>query len=143
VIISFTIVFAVFNFVDDMFYFWYSTFPEDKTFLETQKSLSKSKLKMYLANIQWILIFFLVLCYASYIGLVLMWLLLGAIINPNNFLVYASASLTLLTFVSTKYAAFKKLSDDGFLAVRQVVQRYIQKQVSSFMKKKIVLKFFV
>ena len=129
VIISFTFVFAIFNFVDDMFYFWYSTFPEDKTFLETQKSLSQSKLKKFLANIQWILIFFLVLCYASYVGLVLMWLLLGAIINPNNFLVYASASLTFLTFISTKYLAFKKLSDDGFKSVRDVVSNYIQKQV--------------
>ncbi len=128
-IISFSLIFSAINLLDNMFYFWYASFPEDRTFIESQKSLAKNTFKRILANIQWLLVFFLIICYGSYIGLVLIWLLLGAIINPNNFLVYASASLTLLTFVSSKYHAFKALSEDGFRAVRETVKKYMQKQV--------------
>ena len=37
-----------------------------------------------------------------YVGLIMVWLLLGAIINPNNFLVYAASVMTLLTIVTEK-----------------------------------------
>lgn len=79
----------------------------------------------------------MVLCYSSYIGLVCVWLLLGAIINPNNFLVYSTAALTFLTFVSSKYSAFKKISDDGFKVIKDEVNRIMQKQI------KLIISFMV
>ena len=79
----------------------------------------------------------MVLCYSSYIGLVCVWLLLGAIINPNNFLVYSTAALTFLTFVSSKYSAFKKISDDGFKVIKDEVNRILQKQI------KLIISFMV
>ena len=79
------------------------------------------------------LIFFIVFCYSSYIGLVCVWLLLGAIINPNNFLVYSTAALTFLTFLSSKYQAFQKISDDGFKMIKDQVFKIIQGQIKSIM----------
>lgn len=37
-----------------------------------------------------------------YLSMNMMWLLLGAIINPNFFLVYATSVATLITFVVSK-----------------------------------------
>lgn len=82
-----------------------------------------------MTNFQWLLIFFILFCYASYVGLVCVWLLLGAIINPNNFLVYSTAALTFLTFLSSKYQAFQKISDDGFKMIKDQVFNIIQGQI--------------
>ena len=58
----------------------------------------------------WIMILFFLSLYFGYIGLVLVWAILGAIINPQAFLPYASGAATFLTFCTTKYNQFKKMS---------------------------------
>ena len=63
--------------------------------------------------------------------MVCVWLLLGAIINPNNFLVYSTAALTFLTFLSSKYQAFQKISEDGFKMIKDQVFNIIQGQIKS------------
>lgn len=45
----------------------------------------------------------------SYFGLIIVWLILGAIINPTNYLVYSSSALTLVTTITTEYNAIKTL----------------------------------
>ena len=51
----------------------------------------------------WILIFLLLFLLFGYITLVLLWCLLGVIINPAAFLPYGVASGTLFTTLSRKY----------------------------------------
>ena len=96
-----------------------------------QSKLKRNKILRLFSNVEWIFIFFFVFCYSSYIGLVTIWLILGAIINPNNFLVYATTSLTFVTFVVTKYNQFKNLSKNGFKIVSDMVFSSLQVQLSS------------
>lgn len=53
-----------------------------------------------------------------YITLNLLWLLLGAIINPNYFLVYTTSVLTFLTFVTAKKAQFDKIYVGGVEVIK-------------------------
>ena len=47
-----------------------------------------------------------------YISMNLFWLLLGAIINPNQYLLYATSVCTLLTFVSAKRKQINNILDN-------------------------------
>ena len=51
-------------------------------------------------------VFVLLSCYIaiSYFCLGLVWLVLGAIVNPGAFLPYATSAATFITVVSSKYA---------------------------------------
>lgn len=46
----------------------------------------------------------------SYIVLVILWCLLGAIINPSQYLSFASSGATFITSILTKFAEFSKTS---------------------------------
>ena len=52
-------------------------------------------------RIQYFFVHIILAFTVSYIGLVMLWLILGAIINPENYLVYATTVGTLVTFVRT------------------------------------------
>ena len=108
IIVSICIFFMIYSFIDCLIYFCYSRFPEDRAFEENQKVIKKNKLIKYLTNFQWFLIFFFVFCYSSYIGLVCVWLLLGAIINPNNFLVYSTASINIFNVFKLEISSISK-----------------------------------
>jgi hypothetical protein len=72
--------------------YYHSQFPEDASFRNNYRELKQAGCFMRSVNIfQWIFIFFLLFVIFFYIGLIAIWLLLGAIINPNNFLVYTSS----------------------------------------------------
>ena len=58
-----------------------------------------------------------------YLSIVLIWLLLGAIINPNNYLVYATAMGTLITVSMSKYSEIKLLFEKGFTEVKEIVEQ--------------------
>ena len=57
-----------------------------------------------------------------YFSIVLIWLLLGAIINPNNFLVYATAVATLITVAAAKIKEINKFAHKGFNEVKDIVE---------------------
>ncbi len=48
--------------------------------------------------------------YIAYICLVALWMVLGAILNPNKFLPFATAVATFVMFVATKYKALNDLT---------------------------------
>ena len=50
-----------------------------------------------------------------------MWLLLGAIINPNFFLVYATSVVTLITFVTSKKKSFDEIYKGGLDMIKEVL----------------------
>ena len=63
--------------------------------------------------VHWIMILITLAIYFGYFGLFLIWAILGAIIDPNAFLPYASGAGTFLTFCTAKYNQFKKMFADG------------------------------
>ena len=50
----------------------------------------------------WIMIAVYLCLYFAYITIVLVWFMLGAVLNPHKYLPYASATATLLMFIKTK-----------------------------------------
>ncbi len=129
-VISLALFFFCFNILDQIFYFCTSKFPEDFNFLNICKEAdNKKSARRLIAILQWIIICFILLCYFSYIGTVVVWLILGAIINPDNFLVYASASLTFVTFIVSKYTFFKEIFRDGTKAIERLVYQFLITQV--------------
>lgn len=57
----------------------------------------------------------------TYFGLVIVWLILGAIINPNNYLVYASCALTLVATISAEYNSIKELYQQACDEVKKMI----------------------
>lgn len=57
----------------------------------------------------------------TYFGLVIVWLILGAIINPNNYLVYSSCAATLVATISAEYSAIKELYQQACEEVKKLI----------------------
>ena len=89
------------------------------------------KFGRYVAISQWIIILILLFIYVSYISLVIIWTLLGAIINPNYFLPYATAALTFLSFTGSKLKSFQDKIKNG----KAAILKYIDKTYSGFINK--------
>jgi len=51
----------------------------------------------------WVYILIVLFISFYYVSLVLIWTILGAILNPTAYLAYAAASGTFIIFVNTKY----------------------------------------
>lgn len=68
-----------------------------------------------------------------YVSMVMMWLLLGAIINPNFFLVYASSVATLITFVTSKKKSFDEIYKGGLDMIKEILLEEYQKKVQDIM----------
>ena len=75
------------------------------------------------------MVFFFVFCYSAYVGLACVWLILGAIINPNNFLVYATSALTFLIFIRTKYDYFQQISQTGTIMIQNAINNLLKGQI--------------
>jgi hypothetical protein len=67
----------------------------------------------------------------GYFTLGIVWCILGAILNPNLFLPYASAATTFIVFIRTKYIQLKHLSEQG----KKIVFEYLNKITGSVMNK--------
>jgi hypothetical protein len=65
----------------------------------------------------------------------MVWLLLGAIVNPSAFLPYATASATFITVISTKSAEAIKLAQEGYDSVLKFVEEMASDQINGMMKK--------
>ena len=98
------------------------------------QSWKNSKLGRYIALIQWIIILILLFIYVSYISLVITWTLLGAIINPNYFLPYATATLTFISFTATKFKSLKDKIKNGKASILQ----YFDKAYSGFVNNMLI-----
>ena len=70
------------------------------------------------------MIFIFIALLSFYIGLVLVWLLLGAIIDPNVFLVYTTSVSTLITFVTAKFKSLENMAKEGFENVKIILNLF-------------------
>lgn len=76
----------------------------------------------------------LFLCYdVFFVSMTLLWLLLGAIINPNFFLIYTSSAATLITFITSKYSSLLDIFESGMDMIKDVLLKEFGKKVESIM----------
>ena len=81
--------------------------------------------KAILQTILWFLISIYAALYMAIIVMTLVWFLLGAVLNPNKYLAYASAAATFIFFVKTKYTQINNLYDTLQEKVAQIVEQEV------------------
>jgi hypothetical protein len=90
-----------------MYFYYNSKYPENKImFFEENDSC----MKRFFNTVQWlfILLFWGINC--SYLTYVLIWMILGAIIDPNKYLVLATSALTIVIFIRSRYIKVENLA---------------------------------
>ncbi len=73
-------------------------------------------------------VYFIVLfvIYVSYVCLVALWMVLGAILNPNKFLPFATSVATFLLFLVSKIQAMTDLINNLEERITQYIQDELQ-----------------
>jgi len=85
----------------DLIYYYHSMdFPQTKYFTEYKLV---GRFRKFLTSVMWIIVLITLYTTAVYLSLVIIWLMLSAIINPNAFLPYATSAATFVTLISKKY----------------------------------------
>ena len=74
----------------------------------------------------------LAVCYVFY---VMEWNILGAILNPTAYLIYAASAATFLTFITAKYAYFQSLFRMGFDGLKELILKELKKGMNTIMSK--------
>ena len=116
-------------FAELVVYYRYMNFPIDtlRYFDPRMIKLNKKNcIQTFLQAAQWIYIFFIMGMLLGYVALVLVWAVLGAILNPTAYLYYATAALTLVTFVIYKFREYRKLQNRGIEYLMKVVAQRIK-----------------
>lgn len=57
----------------------------------------------------------------SYLVLIILWFLLGAIVNPNAYLPFASSSATFITAISSKFFEFKNQAVSAYEKIMKII----------------------
>lgn len=83
--------------------------------------IEKTRTKRCLATFFYGYFITLFVIYVSYVCLVALWMVLGAILNPNKFLPFATAVGTFVMFVASKYKALNELTDNLEDKIQQFV----------------------
>ena len=77
---------------------------------------------MVVQFIMWFYIFLIIGILCGYIGLVLIWSVLGAILNPTAYLYYATSAFTFVTFVTVK----ELKEDRGVEYLMEIIDRKLK-----------------
>jgi len=132
------IIFWIFSFIDLFYYYTYMDFPQENFFLK-EKQIKKKKFskyfQMFFRAVMWLFSLFSIYVLICYFIVVLLWLLLGAIINPTNFLPYATAAATFIVIVSVKSKLFSDIAESGFSKVLSYVQEKEKGSINDMMQK--------
>lgn len=75
----------------------------------------------------------LIVCVA--VSLALVWLILGAIVNPTAFLPLATSAGVFVTLITSKYAEFKNVIEQGFSSIINYLKSKAEGQFAGVMKK--------
>lgn len=81
-------------------------------------------------------IYFLILVaiYIAYISCVALWMVLGAIINPNKFLPFATSVMTFALFLVTKYKAMNELINNLETKLQEYIEEELKELIAETMK---------
>ncbi len=129
------IIYAAISMVDLMVYYGYISFP-----VETMRNYHAHRerdfiLDLVLQKIAWIYIFIVLFLASMYFGLVIIWFILGAVLNPNAYLVYATAAGTFLTFVTTKVKELSKAYRKGKSTIIKLLDAKLRPYLNDIMRK--------
>ena len=144
-----SVIYAVLAFIELIVYYASMPFPLDtlKYFSDMKKEersiqSGKGELKrakniivMISQIIQWIYIFFFISLLLGYIGLVLVWSILGAILNPTAYLYYAAAAGTFITYVGVKYKQLQDMQRKGFSNIMKIIEAKAKAMIDQVLKK--------
>ena len=144
-----SVIYAVLAFFELIVYYSTMPFPLDtlKYFSDIKKqerSIQRGKGELKRARncmavisqtIQWIYIFFFITLLLGYIGLVLVWSILGAILNPTAYLYYAAAAGTFITYVGVKYRQLQDMQRQGFSHIMRIIEAKAKAMIDQVLKK--------
>ena len=109
-------------------------FPQEKFFRKTRASEAHF-VQILFRRLMWVLVLISLWALGSYISLAMVWMILGAVINPTAFLPYAAGASTFITVVTTKYNEFMNLAENGLKKVIEYIQSLTQKELNGMLKK--------
>ena len=110
---------------------------EERSIQRGQGELKTARNIMSLISqtIQWVYIFFFVTLILGYIGLVLVWSILGAILNPTAYLYYAAAAGTFITYIGVKYKQLQDMQKQGFSNIMKIIEAKAKAMIDQVLKK--------
>ena len=83
----------------------------------------------------WVLVLISLYVLLVYLGLGTVWLILGAIVNPNAFLPYATAAATFVTAVTVKWSEFMSIAKNGLNTIMEFVSGKSETKINEMIKK--------
>eukprot|EP01022_Parablepharisma_sp_SALTPOND_P003657 TRINITY_DN114_c0_g2_i2.p1 TRINITY_DN114_c0_g2~~TRINITY_DN114_c0_g2_i2.p1 ORF type:complete len:1536 (+),score=156.85 TRINITY_DN114_c0_g2_i2:822-5429(+) len=89
----------------------------------------------FLRIVEWGYVFAVMSLTTMYISLVLVWSVLGALLNPGAYMAYGAAAGTLVSFIVVKISEFRKLNHLGFQALQELLLGEFKNITSGIMKK--------
>ena len=92
-------------------------------------------MQKFFRRTMWALVIWSFFQLCIFITLATVWLILGAIVNPDAFLPFATAASTFVTVVSTKAKHFANIATEGFEKVIDFVKNVATKQLGGLLKK--------
>ena len=137
VLLGLSAAYMLISVIELVVYYRYMSFPID-TLRHFDPHLTKKSQNCFqktMQAIQWIYIFFILGQLAGYVSLVLIWAVLGAILNPTASLYYATAAFTLVTFITVKIKEYRKLQSKGIEYLMKVLADKIKNVMDSVLKK--------
>ncbi|CAD8123011.1 unnamed protein product [Paramecium sonneborni] len=101
VLICYTILVVIYQILQ----YWDKQYPDEISYMMEQQRMKKGS--FFIILYQWYIFLLLAFCVFFYFGLIIVWLLLGSIINPNFYLVYSSSALSLVAFITAQLNQIK------------------------------------
>ena len=71
----------------------------------------------------WTLILVSLYFLTAYVSLAIVWLILGAIVNPTAFLPLATAAMTFVALIGSKYKEFTGLYTNAFKKIKDYIRK--------------------
>lgn len=127
-LISFALSNVVISLTELIVYYRYIHFPLDtlRHFKKKQQVKSKNIVRLVIQFLMWLYIFLIIGILCGYLALVLVWSVLGAILNPTAYLYYATSAITLVTFVTVKIRELKAAQNRGIEYLMEITRRKVK-----------------
>ena len=85
----------------------------------------------------WFYIFLIIGMICGYFSLILIWAVLGAILNPTAYLYYATSAFTFVAFVIAKYRELKAAQERGIDYLMEIINKKLREIMNMVIKRMI------
>ena len=129
--------FLLFALIDLFQYYFYMSFPQESYFMKEKKNLNNVTryFQKYIRMVMWTFALLSLMFIFFYLIICLIWLILGAIVEPTIFLPTATGAATLIAAISSKYAKVVSVIEQGFKQVNTLVSAQTGVQINDMLKK--------